>query len=603
MKLSNRLLLNYTQEFNNIYIIEDINYWDLCVLKCDKTLDLVLTLDFGLKQKLKSEGYNVEFMDHLADQFDLEEMNFKLHFFLDNWHKDENGKPILVYKNYNLGDALLLNIINEVTYFSHFFFNLLALKKLYFKQLSVYVKDPIIIVILNKIGFKYNLYNCNRSTDIQVYKFPIISWVKSKTSETFLFKIKNTFANLIDLIFLLIQRFRRRSPKHIYVQKYFPTDPIIPLLNKIKDYQIVLPNYSGLSSIFKYRRVFIQRNLASIDQTQSLILKYKNTPTHRWNYKGHNIDEMLKQLIIPILDIHLHKSMNIALSLDKWMKYFNLNLMVSVTNFWVTNRLLMQYCFSKKIPVLTIINGQLNTSFLYDAKDSDYVNCYSDSMRKNYFGNKKTVFSLGDPRMDKYSNLSFKEIDRSNPVIIIGTAGYDSTDLNSYLAYEFDFIYDILDSLLQLFNDGYSSKIIIKVRANGYIDMYENFVKKYFPQMNIFVVQNIPFVEIIKTGDLYISIFSQTLFEAACFGIPTIYYKNDSQFIHAPFDGNSELVTATNIDELKKVIKSFYLGDEIFDLFLDKKILEKYIGPLDGLNTKRNIEFINKLICEYSRAS
>jgi hypothetical protein len=256
----------------------------------------------------------------------------------------------------------------------------------------------------------------------------------------------------------------------------------------------------------------------------------------------------------------------------------------------------MQYCFSKNIPVFTIINGQLNTSFTYEAKDSDYVNCYSDSMKRNYFGDKQTVFSLGDPRMDNYANLISKEINRKNPVIIIGTAGYDSTDLNSYLAYEFDFIYDILYSLQQLFDDGFSATIIIKVRANGYINMYKKFVKEYFPNILISLVQNNSFIEVIKTGDLYISIFSQTIFEAACFGIPAIYYKKDTQFIHEPFDGNSELVTAKDIHELKKVIRLFYLNDEIFNKFLSKKILEKYIGPLDGLNRRRNIDFIHELI-------
>jgi hypothetical protein len=596
MRLSKNFLLNHPKIFNDIYIVENRNYWQLCSLNCDKKHDLVLTIDFGLKQKLILEGYNVEFIDHIAHQSDLEEMNFKLHFFLENWHKDEKGNPILVFKKYNLGDALLLNIINEATYFCHFFFNLLAVKNLKFNEIHVYFRDPIIKNILDKARFKYKFHDYDINNEEQVYVFPIINWVKSKTSETFLFKIKNIFANIIDRLFFLIIQFSKSTKTYIYIQKYYPTDPLIPHLNNFNDYKIILPNYPGLSSIFKYRRIHIQNSLVSKSQTNNLILNYINTSTQTWIYQEYKIDEMLKKIIIPILYNNINKAANIAMSIDKWFKFFNLKLMIAVTNFWVTNRLLMQYCFSKNIPVFTIINGQLNTSFTYEAKDSDYVNCYSDSMKRNYFGDKQTVFSLGDPRMDNYANLISKEINRKNPVIIIGTAGYDSTDLNSYLAYEFDFIYDILYSLQQLFDDGFSATIIIKVRANGYINMYKKFVKEYFPNILISLVQNNSFIEVIKTGDLYISIFSQTIFEAACFGIPAIYYKKDTQFIHEPFDGNSELVTAKDIHELKKVIRLFYLNDEIFNKFLSKKILEKYIGPLDGLNRRRNIDFIHELI-------
>lgn len=596
MRLSTNFILKFPQTFNDLYIVEDRNSWNLCSGNCNKELDLILTTDFGLKQKLDLDGYNVEFMDHLASGLDLEEMNFKVHHFLDNWYKDEMGNPILVYKKYNLGDALLLNIISEVIYFTHYFFNLAALKNLKFKTIHTYVKDSYIIEILNKLGFNYNINKCNLNIEKKVYKFPIIDWVTSKTTETIMFKIKNIFANLLDYIFMFLIRYGTKSKIHIYIQKYFPTDPIIPILNSDKRYQIILQNYLGLSSVFKYRRIHLNNNLVSPSQSQILLLKYKNSITYRWSYQGCNIDEMLKQLIIPILEKHLHQSLNIAHSIDRWMKYFNLKLMVSVTNFWVNNRLLMQYCFNNNIPVLTIINGQLNTSFTYDAKDSNFVNCYSDSMKKNYFQNKETVFPLGDPRMDQYANIGLKNINRNNPIIIIGAGGYDSTDLNSYIAFEFDFMYDILVSLSQLIEEGYCATIIIKVRANGYIEMYKSFINEYFPNLKISLVQNVSFIEVIKSADLYISFFSQTIFEAACFGIPTIYYKKDTQFIHTPFDAQGELVTVNTQEGLVQKIKLFYSGDKIFDLFLDKKILEKYIGPLDGLNTKRNINFINKLI-------
>jgi hypothetical protein len=102
--------------------------------------------------------------------------------------------------------------------------------------------------------------------------------------------------------------------------------------------------------------------------------------------------------------------------------------------------------------------------------------------------------------------------------------------------------------------------------------------------------------EVFISTDLYISLYSQTHFEASCFGIPCIYYKNDKEIIDPPFDFKSELVTVDNISDLEKAILDFANGSTIFDDFLKKSVLEKYIGPLDGKNLDRNIEFITKLI-------
>lgn len=45
--------------------------------------------------------------------------------------------------------------------------------------------------------------------------------------------------------------------------------------------------------------------------------------------------------------------------------------------------------------------------------------------------------------MDTYSLIENK-INREMPTITIGASGFNSTDLNSYVAVEFDFMYDIL---------------------------------------------------------------------------------------------------------------------------------------------------------------
>ena len=79
-------------------------------------------------------------------------------------------------------------------------------------------------------------------------------------------------------------------------------------------------------------------------------------------------------------------------------------------------------------------------------------------------------------------------------------------------------------------------------------------------------------------------------------GIPTVYHKADREVINRPFDGESELVTTYSVTELIDAIDSAKNDPVRFQGFLDREIMEKYVGPLGGKNLSRNIIFINKLI-------
>ena len=102
---------------------------------------------------------------------------------------------------------------------------------------------------------------------------------------------------------------------------------------------------------------------------------------------------------------------------------------------------------------------------------------------------------------------------------------------------------------------------------------------------------------VLEKTDFYISIYSQTLFEASCLGIPCLYYKKDTEIINdPPFDGYSELVTVGNVEDLIDAITDFRSGDQRYDAFLERRVMEKYIGPLDGKNGERNIDYIYYLL-------
>src|ERR1700759_5286109 len=93
------------QKFSKICIVEDRNMWNACTESFDKTRDLILCVDFGLKKELLDAGYNVEFVDHLVDNKILEKLNFEVYGFLDNFFKDKKGKDLLNYKGLDLSDS------------------------------------------------------------------------------------------------------------------------------------------------------------------------------------------------------------------------------------------------------------------------------------------------------------------------------------------------------------------------------------------------------------------------------------------------------------------------------------------------------------------
>ena len=586
--------------YNTIFIVEDRNHWETCSLKCDKEHDLILCVDFALKNELELNGFNVAFLDHLVESSVLDDLNAKMWHFLYNWNRDEFGNDILAHEGFDLGEALLLNLINDVTYFCLFFFNIYAIKSINYKKLIVATNDEVVLNVLNKLGLEYVFNHSTSKSNRIVYSFPIAKWMHEAINKiNWKEKLKIILGVSLDRLGIIFDNVIRKEKKRIFIQAYHPTFKIIDHLITSNITKIVLPDYvktEERKNIFKQRRIQYKDKQAKGHEKEFVLAKYNSAEKYKWEFEGHVISDHLYEIIKKTIELKIDGTISKAKSIKKYFDKHPLHLMIPVTNFWLENRLIMNYCRNNKIPVFFIVNGLLNNSYLNEGMDSDFVNCYSQSCKEDFFKCAANVFALGDPRMDKYANTQPKTINRLNPIIMIGAAGYDVTNINSYLAYEFDFLYDILKSTQILINEGFQAKIVLKVRANGYAHLYDSFVKEYFPNIEIKVIQYQNFYEVVKEADLYISIFSQTIFEASCLGIPAIYYKKDTEKIFRPFDGKSELITAENIEELIQKIKMFYSDSSEFSMFKDKAVLEKYIGPLDGNNLKRNIDFIGNLL-------
>ena len=208
---------------------------------------------------------------------------------------------------------------------------------------------------------------------------------------------------------------------------------------------------------------------------------------------------------------------NILRTLDSSIKYLEKNsisLEILIANIGHHATLLDCVCKSKNIPSYLIINGLLGPEYQDDSKYATFINSYSESIKKYYFREMNNIVVLGDPRMDMYTPSDIRSsINTEVPTVTIGASGFNSVDLNSYVAVEFDFMYDVLSAFSKIIHNSQTINLIIKVRGNGYKKQYEDFVKKFFPSLSIEIIDSTPMKKVLERTDLYISIYSQTLNE------------------------------------------------------------------------------------------
>jgi hypothetical protein len=479
--------------------------------------------------------------------------------------------------------------------------NLLAVQKLSHEKLFVGVSDACTLDILQTLNWKIDRWTAPREKKFPEYSFPIFRWMDERVRSLSLsawlkLAIKNIAGTLLNWGDCL--KIFRASNVDVFIQAYHPTRGIIERLKQDGKVNIILERFTRTSGLTRIRQLPIGGSSARYRRlAQERMDRFQSEKAAHWEIEGVDISAMLYRVIVDRVAHYLPEYLK---TLDMILGYFSnrqLKLMVPVTETWMTNCLMMNYCHAKGIPTYLIINGLLGEAFLDEAKHATVINAYGESLRDHYFRELSNIVCLGDPRMDFYVNHPKPQSDWEDcPTIVIGAAGFDNVDLNSYVAYEFDFLYDVLAACKAIMAQGRSMRLILKVRSNGYLNQYTAFLREYFPDLPVTVYDQIPFQQILDAADFYISIYSQTLFEVSCWGIPALYYRKDTQIKYPPFDGQSELVTAFSVDDLIGKIDLFYRRAPIYNAFQTKAVMEKYIGPLDGHNLERNVEFIYSLV-------
>ena len=598
--------LDQGRVYRYVLILESRNWWGNCRDHFDPANDLVLTYDLGLQREVESLGGQALYIDHLIDPQVMQEYNFRTYQFFRDWHLDASGEDIFVHRGIPFGFTFRIEIWNDLLSYVLTRANLDRLREIKFKKILVGTELGMVESILGDMGIESSSVAKVHEKKKPAYYFPIHRWMdekvrtrklKHKAMRGFI-AIQGVLVSWIDRIFEL-----HRSRKRIFVQVYHPTRKILQKLKEDPDIKIVLAHFSQFSGKSKYlteRPIPIFGRIEKYsDEADSLMREFRFRRVAKLILKDNSdlsssvysiIERRIKSRITEYL-----RDLNCVID---YMDRHPIEMEIMIANIGKIDTLVDCVCKKRGIPSYLIINGFLSGNFLDEGKYATIINSYSVSIKEHYFHGMNNIVCLGDPRMDDYVTLTSNRIvNRKSPTVTIGASGFNIIDLNSYVAIEFEFLWDVLQALRIIKNKGVALRVAIKVRPNGYLEQYEEFTNEYFPGLVDEIHDTIPMRNVLEKTDFYISIYSQTLFEASCLGIPCLYYKKDTEIINdPPFDGYSELVTVGNVEDLIDAITDFRSGDQRYDAFLERRVMEKYIGPLDGKNGERNIDYIYYLL-------
>lgn len=593
----------YKEKYRHILILESRAWWGSCREQFEPSSDLVLTYDFALKREVELMGGQALYIDHLVDQQVMQENNFLIYRFFKDWHFDAEGNDIFIYKRVPFGFAFRLEIWNDFTFYVRNRICLEKLRELSFEAIIVATSLGIVEDILEEMKLPFIAVEQNPAT-CSTYFFPIFKCMDERL-RTRLLKhlIRDVVTVALGTIMGWVDRISGTLDKPaVFIQEYHPTRALLQSLKKDDRLRLVLAHYSwsrSLKKLLTERPIPVWSNLKHCQkEAERLIYRFRTDRCARMILTNQiDITAAIYKIIEDRISDRIGEYLSAVDCVTRFLDKSPIKLAILIANIGQIATIVDCLCRTRRIPSYLIINGYMSGDFVDESKYATFINSYSTSIKEDYYRGMDNVVCLGDPRMDDYvRDLRLNKINRDTPTITIGPAAHSIVDLNSYLAVEFEFMYDILKAINIFKKQGAKLKVVIKVRATSYLRQYQDFTNEYFPDLVDELIQNAPMQSVLKKTDFYISTYSQSLIEASCLGIPVLYYKNDREIIGPPFDGKSELVTANNVDDIVQAISDFLTGSERFESFLKKEVLEKYIGPLDGKNTQRNLDFINSLI-------
>ena len=592
--------------YRKVFILDSRDWFAGCRDDFDPASDLVLTYDFALKREVEGMGAKVFYVDHLVDNRVMQQNNVLIYEFFRDWHLDADGNDIFIFEGIPFGMSFRLDFWNDYVFYIRARLCLERLKELEFESILVGTEIGLIETVLEEMGIPFSPVSQDKASNLPRYYFPIHDWMTEKIRRRGVkAHILNLFTWSLGSLMSLVDRALGQQARRptIFVQDYHPTRKLIQRLREDPGVRVVAAFVTRQKIWSRYIPLWASADTFQ-PEAQRLMDRFRTRRCARLVLAGGiDVTESAYSIIERRVASRVADSVRILDCVTRYLDKNPVRMELLIANIGEIVTLVDCACKARDIPSFLIVNGLLSNGFKDESKYATVINAYSTSVKDTYFRGMSNVVCLGDPRMDSYPPRErVRSFDKDSFTVTIGASGHNSTDLNSYVAVEFEFMHDVLQALRQVKRQGVNVRIVIKVRANGYIDQYREFSNEFFPGIVDEILDKTSMKDVLERTDFYISIYSQTLFEASCMGIPCLYYKKDNEIMDPPFDGNSELVTVGRVDELVTAIGDLRNGHHRFGRFLQRSVMEKYIGPLDGGNVDRNLKVIYEFLNQTNAA-
>ena len=591
--------------YKKVFYIPTRNHLNTVREQIDFSADLILTFDFSVKKATLSMGGDCEYIDKIVSAQEMNPNNFTLQEFIENWNFDQNQLDLFSYGEVEFGQSFQIDFISELYSAIRLAIGFSRLARVSYEQIILVNPEEIITNVLNDLKIEFTSQILEVTNLQESFFFDVNSYMRqSLYKKSIKQKIFLYVKNLLGILYQIRSSKENSFKKTIYIQLYHPT---FGILEKFRKSNVVNPllapgvNFGSIKEIFKQESIPMYRNKKSHSKyAKSTIENYRKLRTRELVFDdGSNLTNSAYRVIDKYVENKASEAIKIIDSIRKYLEVQSIDLLILVTNYGFFDSILFSVAKNHNIPSYMMINGMLISKYGNDSKRATLINAYGATMARDYFKDCKNVVSLGDPRMDKYASQfqgNTRILETDTFVIGIGTAGLNNTDLVSYSAFEFEFMYECLSAIQLVRDSGKAIEIRLRVRANGVVNMYRRFVREYFPDLKIIFCQNESLVDYFSKLNLYVTFYSQTILEASAMGVPAIYFKVDEEDLHPPFDSKSEVVTAKSRADLFKLMKDFNSDSQVYRNFMDPATLEKYIGFIDGGNLQRNIKAIEGML-------
>jgi hypothetical protein len=196
-------------QYENVFIIDDMQLFESNFRNAVGKKDLVLTFDFALYRSLSAIDREVYFIDKICDREENQRNNHLLQRFISNWFRDENGESTVFYDDVCYGSVLRLNVANDIIYSVRLYKCLEKLATTDYHNLVVASREHWIVPILKTLQLGHEIFPIEDSDKYHGYFFPIDSWLGEKLGrQSFVKRFCIKLLNSYDLVLFMLSRLR-----------------------------------------------------------------------------------------------------------------------------------------------------------------------------------------------------------------------------------------------------------------------------------------------------------------------------------------------------------------------------------------------------------